>query len=189
MLATVSGSLALLVGLAVMLLPLLASELSRPRDAAWGAVVLLMGLTLVTSADRLTGAPMLAVLCGALLIGRLGNEVLQGRWRMLSPEEQQRLFSLERWQTSLSELFSSSAKAADALSTTSSSLLSAFKGGQRKTSVSKRWVRAEAVSQDNQEQTAPTENGTPESAPSETVVVSSFEEIDQLIEASSPQAG
>ena len=182
MLATVSGSLALLVGLAVMLLPLLASELSRPRDAAWGAVVLLLGLTLVTSADRLTGSPMLAVLCGALLIGRLGNEVLQSRWRMLSPEEQQRLLSLERWQTSLSELFSSSAQAAEAISSTSNTLLSAFKGGQRKTNSGKRWVRSESSSEN-------TEAAAAEPEPSETVVVSSFEEIDQLIESTSPQAG
>ncbi len=47
---------------------------------------------------------MLAVLCGGLLIGRLGLEVLQLRWRALTPEEQQRLLSIERWQTSLSEL-------------------------------------------------------------------------------------
>ncbi len=57
MVASLSGTLALAVGLAVLLLPLMASELSRPRDAMWGAVVLLLGLTLVTSADRLTGSP------------------------------------------------------------------------------------------------------------------------------------
>jgi hypothetical protein len=39
-------------------------------------VVLLLGLVLVTSADRLSGSPMLAVLCGGLLIGRLGLEVV-----------------------------------------------------------------------------------------------------------------
>jgi len=94
MVASLSGTLALVVGMAVVLLPLLASELSRPRDATWGAVVLLLGLTLVTSADRLTGSPMLAVLCGGLLIGRLGVEVLQLRWRALTPEEQQRLLSI-----------------------------------------------------------------------------------------------
>jgi len=51
MFATLGGTLTLLVGLAVLLLPLLANELSRPRDAAWGAVVLLLGLVLVTCAE------------------------------------------------------------------------------------------------------------------------------------------
>ena len=104
MLATLGGLLALPLGLTVLLLPLLAPELSRPRDSAWGAVLLLLGLDLVTSADRLTGAPMLGVLCGALLIGRLGLEVGLGRWRQLTEEERQRLGSLERWSTSFREL-------------------------------------------------------------------------------------
>ena len=77
MLATLSGDLCLLLGLALLLLPLLAVELSRPRDGVWGAVVLLLGLVLVTSTDRLRGAPMLAVLCAGLLIARLGSEVGQ----------------------------------------------------------------------------------------------------------------
>mgnify|MGYP001307856170 CR=1 FL=1 len=42
MLATLSGDLCLLFGLALLLLPLLAVELSRPRDGVWGAVVLLL---------------------------------------------------------------------------------------------------------------------------------------------------
>ena len=104
MLANVGGNLALGVGLAVLLLPLLAPELSRPRDAAWGALVLLLGLALVTSSDRLTGSPMVVVVCGGLLIGRLATEVGQARWRQLSPEEQQRLGSLERWSTALAQL-------------------------------------------------------------------------------------
>jgi isoleucyl-tRNA synthetase len=104
MLATLAGLLALPLGLTVLLLPLLAPELSRPRDSAWGAVLLLLGLDLVTSADRLTGAPMLGVLCGALLIGRLGLEVGLGRWRQLTEEERQRLGSLERWSTSFRQL-------------------------------------------------------------------------------------
>ncbi|MEA5411271.1 Ycf66 family protein, partial [Synechococcus sp. BA-120 BA3] len=110
MLATLGGLLALLLGLLLLLLPLLASELSRARDSVWGAVVLLLGLVLVTSAERLTGAPMLAVLCGGLLIGRLGVEVGQARWRLLSEEERQRLWSWERWQTSLSQLGASLAQ-------------------------------------------------------------------------------
>ena len=215
MLATLGGTLALLVGLTVMLLPLLATELSRPRDAAWGGVVLLLGLTLVTSADRLTGSPMLAVLCGGLLIARLGSEVLQSRWRMLTPEEQQRIASLERWQTSLGELFSSSSKAAAVLNETGGSLLSAFKGGPKPGKTSKRWVRAEtdptttdssstdaattavAVSTTSEEP-APEAQATtdvdvtvePSTEPvTEPTVVASFDEVGELIEASRPQAG
>ena len=215
MLATLGGTLALLVGLTVMLLPLLATELSRPRDAAWGAVVLLLGLTLVTSADRLTGSPMLAVLCGGLLIARLGSEVLQSRWRMLTPEEQQRIASLERWQTSLGELFSSSSKAAAVLNETGGSLLSAFKGGPKPGKTSKRWVRAETdpTSTDSSstdaettavavgttsEEPAPEAQATtdvdvtvePSTEPvTEPTVVASLDEVEELIEAASPQAG
>ena len=219
MLATLGGTLALLVGLTVMLLPLLATELSRPRDAAWGAVVLLLGLTLVTSADRLTGSPMLAVLCGGLLIARLGSEVLQSRWRMLTPEEQQRIASLERWQTSLGELFSSSSKAAAVLNETGGSLLSAFKGGPKPGKTSKRWVRSETetASTDSGSTDAKTTAEVPSTTPeepapeapttndvdptvelttepstepiTEPTVVASFDEVEELLEASSPQAG
>jgi len=66
--------------------------------------VLLLGLALVTSSDRLTGSPMVVVVCAGLLIGRLATEVGQARWRQLSPEEQQRLGSLERWSTALAQL-------------------------------------------------------------------------------------
>ncbi|MFN5695621.1 MAG: Ycf66 family protein, partial [Cyanobacteriota bacterium] len=111
MLATLGGVLALALGLAILLLPLLATELSRPRDSAWGAVVLLLGLVLVTSADRLSGSPMLGVLCGGLLIGRLGTEVTQARWRQLTPEEQRRLWSVERWSSSLSQVAASLGRA------------------------------------------------------------------------------
>ena len=182
MVASLSGSLALVVGLAVLLLPLLATELSRPRDAMWGAVVLLLGLTLVTSADRLTGSPMLAVLCGGLLIGRLGVEVLQLRWRALTPEEQQRLLSIERWQTSLNELLVSVAKGIAAVSAASATVLAALKrGGGSKGSSGKRWVRAEEASASP----AAAQPTTPEPTP----VVHSFAEIDQLLQAAVSQAG
>jgi hypothetical protein len=107
MLATLGGSLALLLGLVVLLVPLLTPELSRARDAVWGAVLLLLGLVLVTSADRLAGSPMVAVLCGGLVIGRLGSEVGQQRWRALTPEEQQRLGSGAHWRTALGQVLAS----------------------------------------------------------------------------------
>ena len=150
MLATLTGDLCLLVGLAVLLLPLLATELSRPRDGVWGAVVLLLGLVLVTSSDRLRGAPMLAVACGALLISRLGLEVAQARWNQLSSEEQQRLSSSERWSTSVQQLIA----AVVSLSGNAGSLLSSIKPSSPTTGATpkregasksgKRWVRPEA---------------------------------------------
>ena len=182
MVASLSGTLALVVGLAVLLLPLLATEMSRPRDAMWGALVLLLGLTLVTSADRLTGSPMLAVLCGGLLIGRLGIEVLQLRWRALTSEEQQRLLSVERWQTSLSELVVSVAKGIAAVSAASGTVLEALKrGGGSKASSGKRWVRAEA--------SATNLTSAKQAKAEPTPVVGSFAEIDQLLQAAVSQAG
>jgi Ycf66 protein N-terminus len=186
MLASLSGSLALAVGLAVMLLPLLSPELSRPRDAAWGAVVLLLGLTLVTSADRLTGAPMLAVLCGGLLIGRLGSEVMQLRWRQLTPEEQQGLTSSERWQrsgrelaTSLGALSAGLVRSSGAVAASLASLTAALRGsGQARPGAgSKRWVRPEPPA------SQPVAGEAPTPTPSDAVVVTSFAEIDALIEA------
>ncbi|MCP9942206.1 hypothetical protein KBY70_07385 [Cyanobium sp. ATX 6E8] len=165
MLATLGGLLALLLGLAILLLPLLATELSRPRDSVWGAVVLLLGLILVTSADRLTGAPMLGVLCGGLLIGRLAAEVSQGRWRQLSQEEQQRLWSKERWQTSLQQAGATVTHLIAQVGASSTGLGQWLAERRQPKTSGKRWVRPE------------------EPEPAGTVVVSSFAEIDALIEA------
>ena len=160
MFATLGGSLALLQGLVVLLVPLLAPELSRARDAVWGAVMLLLGLVLVTSSDRLGGSPMVAVLCGGLLIGRLGSEVGQQRWRALTPEEQQRLGSGAHWLTALGQVLASLGALQGMASQSLSGLLArraqaagssptAFKekgkgkpGGQ-----TKRWVRPEATTE------------------------------------------
>lgn len=182
MVASLSGSLALAAGLVVVVLPLLAAELSRPRDGLWGALLLLLGLTLITSADRLTGSPMLAVLCGGLLIGRLGLEVLQLRWRQLTPEEQQRLSSLERWQSSLQELSASVAQGSSALTSTGSSLLAALPRGGSKPRSGKRWVRA------SNPESSPASS--PESSPEPSTVVQSFAEVEALLHAAaSSEAG
>jgi len=204
MLASLSGSLALLLGLAVMLLPLLSPELSRPRDSAWGALLLLLGLTLVTGADRLSGSPMLAVLCGGLLIGRLGSEVLQLRWSQLTPEEQQRLSSGERWRSSLRELSISLADLLRRFAVVSAAVSSSLtglsaalqRGGGRGRSggSSKRWVRPEsssvttaAVATTGVIATAgitpdpPAETAPAATPAADTVLVHSFAEIDALI--------
>jgi len=106
-------------------------------------VVLLLGLVLVTSAERLTGAPMLAVLCGGLVVGRLGGEVAQGRWRALTDEERQALRSVERWSRSLNQL----AEVVASLIQSSLELLSGVSAWLAKRrqgrSHGKRWVRAE----------------------------------------------
>ena len=155
MFATLGGSLALLLGLVVLLVPLLTPELSRARDAVWGAVLLLLGLVLVTSSDRLGGSPMVAVLCGSLLIGRLGSEVGQQRWRALTPEEQQRLGSGAHWRTALGQVLASlgalQGMASESLSglrtrlpQAPASVPTAFKGKGKAGGTTKRWVRPEA---------------------------------------------
>jgi hypothetical protein len=144
MLAVLVGALALLFGLALLLLPLLGPELARPRDALWAAVVLLLGLVLVTAAERLTGAPMLGVLCGGLLVGRLGTEVGQQRWLQLPSEGRSQLQDLNLWKGRLADL-----------GTRVSQLLGLIGGllgwlqermAKAKAPITKKWVRAEEPS-------------------------------------------
>ena len=144
MLATLGGCFALLLGIAVLLLPLLTPELSRPRDAFWGAVVLLLGLVLVTSAERLTGAPMPAVLCGGLLIGRLGSEVGRGRWNQLSGEERSALATPQRWISGLQQLSVASARLLLTARELGGGLASWLAARRQPKASGKRWVRPEA---------------------------------------------
>ena len=139
MLSTISGDICLLFGLALLLLPLLAVELSRPRDGAWGALVLLLGLVLVTSSDRMRGAPMLAVLCGSLLVARLSAEVGQGRWRALSDAERQRLSSSEHWFNNLKQLKTTAASLGEGIGGMAKQLKPAGRSGGS----GKKWVRPE----------------------------------------------
>ena len=184
MLATLGGTLALLLGLIVLLLPLLAAELSRPRDSAWGAVVLLLGLVLVTSADRLTGSPMLAVLCGGLLIGRLGSEVGLARWHQLSPEERQLLGSTERWRSSFTQLGASGAGLLQNLRSRATGL-GAWLGERRRAAPSgKRWVRPEKVAPE----TPPASSATTSGSDTEPKIVRDFCEIDDLLAAAGEAA-
>ena len=151
-LAVLIGSLALIAGLLLMLLPLVASELARPRDSFWAAVVLLLGLVLVTASDRLTGAPMLGVLCGGLLIGRLGSEVGQQRWGALEPAQQQRFSETSYWSEQLQQLRGAAAKLLAAGGIVASWLQERLK----KPEVSKRWVRADATAEATPTEAEPT---------------------------------
>jgi hypothetical protein len=187
MLATFAGLLALVAGLVLLLVPLLIPELSRQRDAVWGAVVLLLGLTLVTSSERLVGSPMLAVLCGTLLIGRLGVEVSQSRWRALTPEERQALSSSERWQTSLQQLLAAGARLA-ALALELRQLLLGWVGQANAAKSSgkssgKRWIRPETAAPESPEasETSPDTQ--------EPTVVSSLSEVDALIQSEDQTVG
>jgi hypothetical protein len=180
MFATLGGALALLLGLAVLLLPLLLPELSRSRDAVWGALVLLLGLVLVTSAERLTGAPMLGVLCGGLLIGRLGVEVAQGRWRQLTAEEQQRLASAERWQRAVGEAGSAAGRLLELLSQARTGAGAWLQQRRQPRNSSKRWVRPEPPTPES----STADSASEAEASNDPVVVSSFTEIDRLITAS-----
>lgn len=178
MLATLGGTLALLVGLAVLLLPLLLPELSRARDSVWGAVVLLLGLALVTSAERLTGSPMLVVLCGGLLIGRLGTEVGRARWLQLTAEERQQLLAAERWQRSFAQLITTGQRLLSGSSALLGGLLAGVKTWRSPKASSKRWVRQEESAEASE---APEQNGDA----ADGVTVTSFAEIDVLIHAAS----
>ena len=187
MLATLGGALALLLGLAVLLLPLMVPELSRGRDAVWGAVVLMLGLVLATSSDRLTGAPMLGVLCGGLLIGRLGVEVAQGRWRQLTPEEQQRLRSGERWQTALQQLGAAATRLLTLLGERSQGLREWLQERRQPKVSGKLWVRPEGAQNHDQDpaKAQASEADHPPEADAPLVVVQSFDEIDALLADSS----
>ncbi len=178
MVAVLAGSLALLVGLLLLLLPLLASELSRPRDSAWGAVALLLGLDLVTTAERLRGAPMLGVLCGGLLMLRLGSEVGLSRWRQLAPEEQQRLGSAERWRSSLAQVSAAFLALVEGSGKALAGLGEWIAAQRRTPAVTKRWVRPESPPASGSQPSPPSSSA---EGPSEVVEVASFVEVDELL--------
>ena len=190
MLSTISGDICLLFGLALLLLPLLAVELSRPRDGAWGALVLLLGLVLVTSSDRMRGAPMLAVLCGSLLVARLSAEVGQGRWRALSDAERQRLSSSEHWFNNLKQLKTTAPSLGEGLGEGLGGMAKQLKPAGRSGVSGKKWVRPEdpATPEAPLEAKAEAEVESPVEAPVESPVASQVEsQAESLVEADPKQ--
>ena len=161
------------------MLPLLAVELSRPRDGAWGALVLLLGLVLVTSSDRMRGAPMLAVLCGSLLVARLSAEVGQGRWRALSDAERQRLSSSEHWFNNLKQLKTTATSLGEGLGEGLGGMAKQLKPAGRSGVSGKKWVRPEdpAMPEAPLEAKAEAEVETPVESPVESPVASQAESL------------
>ena len=98
------GCLSLFIGFIILLLPLLLTELSRPRDSILGALFLVLGLVLFLDNDRFQGSPMLVIISGALVIAKIGLEVSQFRWQNLSLEEKLRIGTFARWIQSFKEL-------------------------------------------------------------------------------------
>ena len=157
MLAILTGDLCFLFGALLLLLPLLATEISRPRDSLIGALFLFLGLVLSNNSDRLRGSPMLAVLVGGILILNLGLEVLQSRWQKLSPEEQVSFRSLKRWKIVLGQLLKSM-KTLLRISRETSEVMTVKVSS---TSPKKRWVRPESTPEEmpgKESQTASIEN-------------------------------
>jgi len=80
----------------VLVIPLFGARAEPARDAL-GALVLLLAGVLVTSAERSSGAPQLAVLCAGLLM-RDSPRVGLGRWRQLSGGNSSASGPWKRWE-------------------------------------------------------------------------------------------
>ncbi len=139
MLAVVIGTIAIVLGFLILLLPVFITELSRPRDSVWGAVTMVLGLILLTSHERFNGSPMLAVLLGALLCSRLVTEVSRYRWQQLSSEEQRNLRTFNRWGNSFKQFFAAFAK----LGLIFLEIFKIFKPKAKPSSIGKKWIRKE----------------------------------------------
>ena len=101
---------------------------------------------------------MLAVLCSALLIGRLVVEVSQYRWSALSSDEQASLSSKEHWATSLQQLLTTIFK----LSSGVSGVVQQLKPAKPNPAVTKKWVRPETPPANSETNTTPPDPATEE---------------------------
>ncbi len=145
MLAVLIGDLSVLVGFVILLLPLLIAELSRARDSLWGALIVVLGLILITENDRFRGSPMLAVLLGGLILSRLLLEISSNRWQQLTPEEQLALKSFSKWNISIRQLFLVFAK----LGSISFEMIKAFFPKKNSASTVKKWIRPDSSVESN----------------------------------------
>ena len=139
MVAILIGNLCIAFGLLVISLPVLVTELSRPRDSVWGAAIMILGLILITSNQRFTGSPMLAVLLCALLVARLLVEISKYRWQQLSLEEQVALKTFTRWKDTFIQNLSLFGKLIDVVV----DIFKLFRPKPKPSTIGKKWIRPE----------------------------------------------
>tara|TARA_B100001029_G_C14816023_1_gene315008 strand:- start:11 stop:520 length:510 start_codon:yes stop_codon:yes gene_type:complete len=104
MLISISGYLFLFLGLLILVLPMMITELSRPRDWLIGGLFLFLGFFLLLENDLLRGSINLFVISMSIIYGKMLSEIIQNRWHQLSLEEKKRIGSLERWFESFKQL-------------------------------------------------------------------------------------
>tara|TARA_B100001250_G_scaffold269573_1_gene232643 strand:+ start:92 stop:634 length:543 start_codon:yes stop_codon:yes gene_type:complete len=136
------GYLAEFVGLTILFLPLLFRELSRPRDSIWGALIIIVGLMLITASDRFVGIPAIAVVFQAFIFGRLILEVSQNRLRVLSEQEIKSLQSIDRFKININQSFIAFAKLGPILFDFIKSLQ------PKEKTIKKKWIRPEVAQEE-----------------------------------------
>ncbi len=141
MVVTFIGYLYEIAGVAILLLPLLFRELSRPRDSIWGGLIVISGLIFILDNDRFFGAPQIAESIGLLVFIRLFIEVSRHRWQLLSQEEKTNLKSIDRFNTSFRQSFVAFTK----LGIIFFELIKSFQPKQNH----KKWIRIQNASQEN----------------------------------------
>ncbi len=147
MLAVLIGVLSILVGILTLLLPLFLTELSRARDSFWGAIIIVLGLTVITMSHRFAGSSVLVLLLGLCVCARLIMEVGQHRWQLLTPEEKNAFKTFGRWDKGIRELFLTFRKLVSVLF----ELIQTFKLSKDSSVTGKKWVRADSLSEKKSE--------------------------------------
>ncbi len=139
MLAVLIGVLSIFVGITTLFLPLFLTELSRSRDSFWGAMTIVLGLTVISMSHRFDGSPLLVLVLGAVIFTRLIIEISHHRWQLLTSEEKDSFKSFGRWDKGVRELFSTFVK----LSSLLFELIQRFKFKAEPKSKGKKWIRSD----------------------------------------------
>ena len=145
MFISIFGDLFLFLGLLMLLVPLVLTELSRPRDWLMGGLLLFLGLFLLVENDLLRGSINLLVVSMAVLVGKMMSEIIQNRWYQLSTEERERIGSFERWAEALKQLGQIFTQLGNGLF----NFFLNFRSQSKKPLKEKKWVRPEMLEESN----------------------------------------